>query len=84
MESDDPVEPDFGVSGGSSWDDDGPALDDSSGNQLTISTQDGGVTIVATGTLSLQGNTVSIVSQGSLSISASATLSVTGTTVNIN
>jgi uncharacterized protein involved in type VI secretion and phage assembly len=65
-------------------DKDGIRLDDNSGNTLKISTQDGGVSIVAQGTLSLQGNSVSIVSQGTLSISANATLSVTGTTVNIN
>jgi len=32
LENDDPVEPDFGVSGGSSWDDDGSAPDGGSGN----------------------------------------------------
>lgn len=65
-------------------DNDGIRLDDNNGNTLKISTQDGGVSIVAQGTLSLQGNSVSIVSQGTLAISADATLSVTGTTVNIN
>lgn len=65
-------------------DNDGIRLDDHSGNTLKISTQDGGVSIVAQGTLSLQGNSISIVSQGTLSLSASSTVTVTGTTVNIN
>lgn len=62
----------------------GIRLDDNSGNTLKISTQDGSISIVASGTLSLQGKSVSISSQGSLSISAKGTLSVSGTTVNIN
>lgn len=65
-------------------DNDSISLDDGSGNSLTISTQDGSVTIVASGTLSLKGDSISIVSQGTLSLSANATLTVTGTTVNIN
>jgi uncharacterized protein involved in type VI secretion and phage assembly len=65
-------------------DQNGIRVDDGSGNKLTISTQDGSVTISASGTLTLQGSSISINSTGTLSISADAALTVTGTTVNIN
>lgn len=65
-------------------DQNGIYLDDNNGNSLTISSQDGSVTIKANGTLSLTASSISIHSQGTLSIIADATLTMTGTTININ
>lgn len=62
----------------------GIQVDDGGGNSLTISSQDGSVTLSASGTLTLKGSSISIDSTGTLSISANAALTVRGTTVNIN
>jgi uncharacterized protein involved in type VI secretion and phage assembly len=65
-------------------DDDGIALDDTQGNSLLIQTSSQAVTIEARGTLTLKAARMSIEATGTLDIKSNATLSVTGTLVQIN
>ena len=65
-------------------DDDGIALDDTQGNSLLIQTSNQAVTLQTQGRLTLKGATVSIEATGTLDVKSNATLSITGTLVQIN
>ena len=65
-------------------DDDGVRIDDGKGNQLSIQSKSGAITIEAKGKLTLKGGSVSIESKGQVDVQAGPLLSLQGTQININ
>lgn len=65
-------------------DDDGVRIDDGKGNQLSIDSKSGALTIETKGKLTLKGASVSIEAKGKVEVQAGPLLSLQGTQVNIN
>lgn len=65
-------------------DDDGMRIEDGKGNQISIDSNSGAVTIEAAGKLTLKGSSVSIQASGSLDIKSSAAMSLTGSLIKLN
>lgn len=65
-------------------DDDGMRIEDGKGNQISIDSNSGALTIEAAGKLTLKGSSVSIQASGSLDIKSSAAMSLTGSLIKLN
>ena len=65
-------------------DDDGMRIEDGKGNQFSIDSNSGAVTIEAVGKLTLKGSSVSIQAGGALDIKSSAAMSLTGSLIKLN
>jgi uncharacterized protein involved in type VI secretion and phage assembly len=66
------------------FDDDGFVVQDEKGNMVKVDSNSGAMTIEAKGQLNIKAATITIEATGTLKLKASATLTVSGATVNIN
>jgi len=66
------------------FDDDGIRVEDAAGNQITIESASGAMSIQANGALNIKAATITIEATGTLDLKTSATLTVRGALVNIN
>ncbi len=66
------------------FDDDGFAVQDEKGNRVQVNSSSGAMTIEAKGQLSIKAASISIEATGTVQIKAGATLTVSGSLVNIN
>ena len=66
------------------FDDNGFAVQDERGNVVKVDTNNGAMTIEATGQLKIKAATISIQATGTLELQAGATMTIRGSLVNIN